>query len=226
MRLLADPNTAKNLQRFFKTGKGQYGEGDVFLGLKITVQRLLVKKYQDLSLKEIKPLLKSKIHEERSVGLLILVRLFEKSDQRNQAKIYRFYLSQIRSVNNWDLVDLTAPKIIGQYLLGKPKRILFEMARSEDLWLRRITIMSTMAFIRYNHFEETFRLARLYLKDPHDLIHKATGWALREVGKKDLKQLENFLNKYKKQMPRTMLRYSIEKFNPQKRKFYLCKEIS
>lgn len=221
IRRLADPNTAKNLQRFFKTNKGQYGEGDIFLGLKVPRQRQLVKKYQDLTLKETKQLLKSKIHEERLIGLLILVKQYEKGDQKTQTRIYRFYLAHIRAVNNWDLVDLTAPKIIGQYLLDKPRAVLYEMAQSSNLWLRRIAMLSTMAFIRQGQYQDTLALAKVYLTDPHDLIHKATGWLLREIGKKDQVQEEIFLKKYAQRMPRTMLRYALEKLPKSKQQFYL-----
>lgn len=219
---LADSKQAELLQRFFKTGKGQYGEGDVFLGIKVPIQRGVAKRYENLSLKEIQELLNSKIHEHRMVGLFILLDKYKSEDKR---KIFEFYLKNSKRINNWDLVDLSAPNIPGNFLLDKDKTILYKLAKSNNLWEKRIAIISTFAFIRNNEFRHTFRISEILLNDEHDLIHKAVGWALREVGKKDVVKLENFLKKHYKKMPRTMLRYSIERFEEGKRKRYLRGEV-
>jgi len=214
---LKDPRQAEILQRFFKTGEGQYGGGDVFLGIKIPVQRSVAKKYYDLDLKEIQELLNSKIHEYRMVGLFILIDKYKKEGE----KVFEFYLKNSKKINNWDLVDLSAPNIVGDFLLDKNKDILYKLARSENLWEKRIAIVSTFAFIRNDKFEDTLAIVEILLKDSHDLIHKAVGWMLREVGKRDEKVLEEFLKKNYQKMPRIMLRYSIEKFEEGKRKSYL-----
>lgn len=221
IRLKANPVKAKVYQRFFKTGKGQYGEGDIFLGITIPESRAIAKKYADLSFKEIQSLLKSKIHEERLIALLILVENYKKL---NEEKIVNFYLENTKYINNWDLVDLSADKIIGHYLFDKQKDILYQLAQSENLWERRIAIISTFHFIKNNQFNETLRIAEMLLKDKHDLIHKAVGWMLREIGKRDEKALERFLKINHKLMPRTMLRYAIEKFPDEKRFNYLKKQ--
>jgi len=215
----ADPKRAKITQRFFKTSPGEYGEGDVFLGIAVPEIRKLVKKYSDLKIKEIIRLLHSKIHEERLTALLIMVNKFQIKE--NKEKIYDLYLKNTKYINNWDLVDLSADKIIGDYLLNKSKSILYKLAKSKSIWERRISIIATFNFIKNNEFEETLKIAKILLNDEHDLIHKAVGWMLREVGKRDLKTEERFLKKYCKKMPRTMLRYAIEKFPEKKRKQYL-----
>lgn len=220
LQRLANPKKAKILQRFFKTGKGEYGEGDVFLGIVVPDCRSIVCNYKDAPMSVIAKLIVSKIHEHRLVGILILVEKFKKSDKKNRKKIFGFYLKNAKRINNWDLVDLSAPTI-GQYLLDKDKRVLIRLAKSKNLWERRIAIMFTFAFIRENKFNETLRIAELLLSDEHDLIHKAVGWMLREVGKRDLAIEERFLKKHYKKMPRTMLRYAIEKFEESKRKKYL-----
>ncbi|MCW3997980.1 MAG: DNA alkylation repair protein [Candidatus Bathyarchaeota archaeon] len=212
---------AKILSRFFKTGKGQYGEGDIFLGIPVPEQRKVAKKYVDLSLNNLQKLLFSKIHEHRLTALIILVSKYKKADHSGKSKIYNLYLKNTKNINNWDLVDLSAPKIVGDYLSNKDKSILFKMAKSNNLWERRIGILSTFAFIRKNNFEDALSISKLLLHDKHDLIHKAVGWMLREIGKKDQEIEEQFLKKYYMQMPRTMLRYAIEKFDKNKRKFYL-----
>lgn len=222
LKKFSDNKRAENFKWFFKTGKGEYGEGDLFIGLTVPQCRALSKKYQDLSLADISRLLHSKIHEERLIGLLILVIKFEKSSKAEQKKIFNFYLSNTRSINNWDLVDLSCYKIVGQYLLDKPKDILYKLAKSENIWERRISIISTARFITRGNCEETLKIAEILLKDKHDLIHKAVGWMLREVGKRSSQEKEEeFLNKYSKIMPRTMLRYAIERFPEGKRKYYL-----
>jgi len=227
LRSKANSAKAKILQGFFKTGKGQYGEGDIFLGIIVPEQRKIAKKYIDLDLKQIQELLKSKIHEERLTSLLILVTKYKKAeklkDEKQKQEIFKFYLENTKTINNWDLVDLSAPTIVGNYLLNKDKKILYKLANSDNLWEKRIAIVSTFGLIKNNQLEETIKIAEILLKDKHDLIHKAVGWALREIGKRDLKELEEFLNTHHKNMPRTMLRYAIEKFDDDKRKRYLEK---
>ncbi len=223
--LLAEVKPGKKaaLERFFKTGKGQYGEGDVFLGVMVPEQRKVAKKYSELSLKGIKTLLYSKIHEHRLVSLFILIDKYKRSDEKGKKEIYNFYLKNTKQVNNWDLVDLSAHKIVGDYLLDKDRKILYKLVKSKNLWERRISIISTFAFTDKKDFKDAIKICEILLKDKHDLIHKATGWVLREIGKKDQKVLEGFLKKYNKVMPRTMLRYSIERLSEAKRKFYMKK---
>ncbi len=220
----ANKKQAVILQRFFKTDPGQYGAGDIFCGLMVPQSRAIVKKFNHLTLNENKKLLASKIHEVRLVGLLILVDQFAKSDTKTKAKIVKFYLTNLKAVNNWDLVDLTAHKILGAWLLDKSPAKLYELANSKNLWARRVAIISTFAHIKNNNFQPTLRLAKKLLTDQHDLIHKAVGWMLRELGKKSPTQLHNFLNQHSKTMPRTMLRYAIEKLPPKKRLYYLKKK--
>lgn len=219
----ADAKRAKLLQRFFKTAPGQYGYGDVFLGIPVPLVRQIAKKYHGLKLKEAEKLLHSKEHEARLTALLILVDKFEKGE--NTTKIFKLYLKNAKYVNNWDLVDLSVHKIVGAYLYKKPKTILYKLARSKNLWEKRMAIIATFYFLRYNQVKETLKIASLLLNDSHDLIHKAVGWALREVGKKDLKAEEDFLRKHCKTMPRTMLRYAIERFPADKRKRYLAGRV-
>ncbi|MDD4804438.1 MAG: DNA alkylation repair protein [Candidatus Pacebacteria bacterium] len=221
LRTLADFEKANILQRFFKTKKGEYGEGDIFLGIIVPNTRKVAKNYRDLKLLEVKKLLYSKIHEERLCALLILVDKFEKGDDVEKVKVFDFYIKNAKQANNWDLVDLSAPKIVGKYLLDKPKDILYKFAESKNLWEKRISIVSTYTFIKNNQFEDTFKIAEILMNDKHDLIHKAVGWMLREVGKRFLKDEERFLKKYSKKMPRTMLRYAIEKFTESKKLSYL-----
>ena len=221
LKNLANPEKARVLSGFFKTGKGDYGEGDLFLGITVPEQRKIAKKYSALPLKDIRKLLSSKIHEYRLVALLMLIRQYEKADERGEKEIFDFYLVNTRYINNWDLVDLSAPNIIGNYLLDKDRAILYKLAKSDNLWEKRIAIMATFTFIRNNQFEDTFRIAEILLYDRHDLIHKAVGWMLRETGKRNQDREETFLKKYCGEMPRTMLRYAVEKFDEQKRRFYL-----
>jgi 3-methyladenine DNA glycosylase AlkD len=217
----ADREQAVILQRFFKTGKGEYGEGDKFYGIKVPVQRRIAKKHRDIAPADIQELLNSPVHEERLVGLFILVDQYTGSDDKAKEKLFRFYLKNTKNINNWDLVDLSAPKIIGAHLLNRDKNILFKLAESENLWEKRIAILSTYTFIKNNHFDTTFRISKILLNDTHDLIHKGVGWMLREVGNQNLEEEENFLKKHYKTMPRTMLRYAIEKFPEKRRKAYL-----
>ena len=218
---LGNPERAKSLSWFFKTGKGQYGEGDIFLGISVPEQRKVAKRYIDLSLKDLQELLSSRIHEHRLTALLILVFKYEKADNVGKEQIFSFYLKNTENINNWDLVDLSAPRITGDYLYKRDRSILFKLAKSDNLWERRIAILSTFNFIRNNDFEDSLNIAKLLLHDEHDLIHKAVGWMLREIGKKDQEIEERFASEYCSEMPRTMLRYAIEKFDENKRKYYL-----
>jgi len=215
---------ANVLQRFFKTGKGEYAEGDIFAGLTVPTSRKIARQFKNLSYSELSKLIKSKIHEERLIALFIIVGRMKKAAVKDKEKIYKFYIKNLRYVNNWDLVDLSAEKIIGEYLLDKDKKLLFELAKGK-LWERRIAIMSTFNFIKKNDYKTTLKLCKFLLNDKEDLIHKATGWMLREIGNRDLKTEEDFLKQYYKTMPRTMLRYSIEKFTEKKRKAYLLGKI-
>jgi len=217
----ADAEKAKVLARFFKTGKGEYGEGDMFLGIVVPHQRTVAKRFRELPLAEVRTLLESPVHEHRLTALLILTCQYPKADVKGKRRIYEFYLRSTRYVNNWDLVDLSAPNIVGEYLRGRPRAILFRLARSKSLWERRIAVLATFAFIRQGELRETFRIAELLLGDRHDLIHKAVGWMLREVGKRDGEALEDFLRRHAARMPRTMLRYATERFPLQKRRRYL-----
>lgn len=234
LKSLANPKKANILQGFFKTGKDQYGEGDVLLGITVPISRGVAKKYADLSFENLQVLLDSKIHEERFIALMILVRRFEahagvspagQKTSDEQRDVFNFYMKNYKNINNWDLVDLSAPNIVGNYLLDKNRDILYEFAKSNNLWKKRIAILSTFTFIRKNQFEDTLKISEILLNDKHDLIHKAVGWMLREIGKRNLKVEENFLKKNYKKMPRTMLRYAIEKFEEKKRKMYLNGEI-
>jgi 3-methyladenine DNA glycosylase AlkD len=221
IRSQADPKRAKSLSRFFKTGKGQYGQGDKFLGLTVPQSRSIAKKYLDINRTDFAPLLKSKYHEERLIALLILNYKFEKATEDEQHKIFSFYLSNTRYVNNWDLVDSSAPYIVGNYLLNKDTSILYKLAKSDDLWEKRIAIVATLMFIKHNKLTDTLKISKILISDKHDLIHKAVGWSLRELGKKDQKLLENFLKENIRELPRTTLRYAIERFPEPKRKAYL-----
>lgn len=216
------PDKVRILSGFFKTGHGQYGEGDIFLGIYVPVQRQIAKRYSDLDFKSLEILLKSKIHEHRLGALYILIGQYKKADEKNKEKIYKFYLKNIKGINNWDLVDTSCPNVVGQWLKDRPKDILYKMAKSKNLWQKRIAVISTLAFIRFGQFTDTLKISELLMNDKHDLIHKAVGWMLREVGKQDEKVLKKFLDKFAAKMPRTMLRYSIEKFNQSDRNYYLC----
>jgi len=220
---MADSKRAKLFRGFFKTGKGEYGEGDIFYGITVPESRRIAEKYKNLEFSEYQKIFKSKVHEERLIAVLILVHNFENGSQKNRKRIYDFYLKSARYINNWDLVDLSAHKILGAYLSGKTKTILYELAKSKNIWERRIAIIATAWFIKNKEFADTLKISETLLKDEHDLIHKAVGWMLREVGKRNIKTEEKFLKKHYKKMPRTMLRYAIERFPEKKRKFYLNK---
>lgn len=222
MRAIADPMKAEVLRRFFKTGKGEYGEGDKFLGVIVPKQRKLASAFWELSTGELVKLLASRVHEERLTSLLILVKKFEEAGTGLERKrIFNFYVKNLKWVNNWDLVDLSAPNIVGKYLLDKDRAVLYKLANSKNRWERRVAIVATWAFIRQGDFADTLKIAERLTVDNFDLIHKACGWMLREVGKRNKQLLLGFLNKNKKQMPRIMLRYSIEKLSIAERKKYL-----
>lgn len=221
IRKLADPEKAAILQRFFKTGRGDYAEGDIFIGVAVPDLRKLSKKHGGMSLRDAVKLLRSRIHEERMIALLILLDMYRKSGADGKEKIFRAYLGNTGHINNWDLVDISAKHIVGDYLADRQRSVLYRLARSPYLWERRIAILSTFHFIERRQFEDTLAIALALIKDEHDLIHKAVGWMLREVGKRDMAAEERFLQKYHGNMPRTMLRYAIERFPERKRRRYL-----
>lgn len=211
---------AKVLQRFFKTGPGEYGEGDVFLGIVVPELRKLAKAYVSLDFSDLTRLLQSPIHEERMLSLLILIQKYQKNAD-DRAFCYQFYVSHKIHINNWDLVDVSAPSIVGHYLFDRDSSILLRFAKSRHLWTKRIAMVSTFHFIREHEFDNTLKIAELLLYDQHDLIHKAVGWMLREIGKRDILIEKQFLDQYYTVMPRTMLRYAIEKFDEKERLHYL-----
>ena len=232
LRRLARAEKAEVLSRFFKTGKGQYGEGDRFLGVMVPEQRQVAKKFfaarEDRScpavLSVVGELLKSGFHEDRLTALLILVEQYKSSGEEERKRLFDFYLKNLRHINNWDLVDLSAPNIVGAHLLAKDNSMLFTLAESDHLWTRRVAVLATFAFIKAGRFAETLSLAERLLvekQDGHDLMHKAIGWMLREVGKRDQLVLESFLNQFAARLPRTALRYAIERFDEPTRHRYL-----
>ncbi|MCX5718409.1 MAG: DNA alkylation repair protein [Nitrospirae bacterium] len=225
LQVLGDRERVKVLQRFFKTAQGEYGEGDVFVGLRVPEIRKLAKEYQALPFAEIIRLLQSFIHEARLLSLLILVRAYTQGDASLQEQIFNLYLQNTRFINNWDLVDASAEYIVGSHLRYRSRSPLHALAVSNLLWDRRISIMATFHYIKCGEFAETLRIAELLLRDPEDLIHKAVGWMLREIGKRDRFTEEEFLKVHYKIMPRTMLRYAIEKFPEKLRQQYLRGEI-
>jgi 3-methyladenine DNA glycosylase AlkD len=227
----SNPKQAKVLSGFFKTKKGEYGEGDIFLGIKVPVQRKISKKY-DLSFEELQKLLDSKIHEYRMCALFILIKKYETATKEKntnlQNQAFEFYINNVKkgNINNWDLVDLSAPNICGEFIFNNPenKKTLYELASSGKVWEKRVAIISTFAFIKNKSTKDTYKIAEILLNDEHDLIQKAVGWMLRECGKRvNEKELCQFLEKYSKKMPRTMLRYSIERLSKQKKKHYMLK---
>ncbi len=222
---LGNQEKANFALRFFRTGKGEYGEGDVFLGLTVFEQRKIAAKYTDLGFLDIQKLLDSKYHEFRLVALVILMHQYKRADKFGKKKIYDLYLKNTKRINNWDLVDISASNIVGDFLLDKDRKTLYKLAMSDSLWEKRISVISTLAFIRKNEFEDTISISKILLFDKHDLIHKAVGWMLREVGKRDLKVLCKFLDKHYKIMPRTMLRYSLEKLEKNKKEFYMGRKL-
>ena len=225
IRSHSDPEKADVLKRFFKTGKGEYAEGDVFLGIMVPEQRAIAKRFADLSLSDAEKLLHSCFHEERLIALFILIGFFEKGGEDARREIFSLYLENTGHINNWDLIDLSAPKIVGEFLFREEKGIslLRDLAVSAYLWERRIAIVSTFQYLKHGSVDETLEIAELLLSDKHDLIHKSVGWMLREAGKRSLSAEEDFLKKHASTMPRTMLRYAIEKFQEEKRKKYMIK---
>jgi len=221
LRKRANPQQARILQKFFKTAPGEYAQGDVFLGIKVPVLRSLAKQYQRLSFGEVLRLLKSPIHEERFLSLLILILKYRSSNVTGKAKIFKAYLKNSRWINNWDLVDLSAKHIAGDFLYTRNRKVLYKLAQSGLLWDRRIAVLTTFYFIEKNDFKDILKLAGILITDEHDLIHKAVGWMLREVGKRDRLTEEKFLNSHYRIMPRTMLRYAIELFPYSRRQNYL-----
>jgi 3-methyladenine DNA glycosylase AlkD len=220
---LKNPKKAVVLQRFFKTRKGEYGEGDVFLGIAVPLQRIIAKKYyQELSFDDQHKLLINKIHEYRLTALFCLVLQFQKGDEKKRKATYEFYLRHTKGINNWDMVDLSAPNIVGAFLLDKKERkVLYKLARSKNIWEKRIAMLATYQFIKNNNFDDAINIAEILLRDKHDLIHKAVGWMLREIGKRNQKTEIEFLKKYHKQMPRVMLRYAVEKFSEKQKTAFL-----
>ena len=228
VQALANPKKAKLVQGYFKTGPGQYGEGDIFLGLTVPQSRSIAVKYKDLAYLEISALLKSKNHEERFIALVILIHNYKYGNEKDRKKIYNFYLKHLRYINNWDLVDLSAHSILGAWLMDKDRKMLLKLATSQNLWSRRIAVVATYHFIKYEKSSAwTFKIAEILLNDKHDLIHKAIGWMLREIGKNiSHEEEEIFLKKHYKNMPRTMLRYAIEHFDPALRQAYMKNKIA
>ena len=218
----ASAKKAKVLARFFKTGSGEYGEGDIFIGVVVPDTRRVAKSFVTINLREAEELLHSKIHEERLCAILILLEKFRKGDQKTRERIYKLYLENTKYINNWDLIDLSAQYIVGEFLIDKPKDILYELAKAKSLWERRIAMLATFNYICRGKHQETLKIAEILLQDEQDLIQKAVGWMLREVGKRcSEKTLEDFLQERYKQMPRTMLRYAIERLPEKKRQSYL-----
>lgn len=225
MRKLANKKIAEHSQRFFKTGKGQYGEGDIYLGIRVPVLRKIAKKFRRISLAEVSKLLESKFHEERLLSILMLVNLFKSGDEDDQELIYELYLDKTKFINNWDIVDISAGNIVGAFLFEKDKAPLYRLVFSENLWERRIAIVATFYFIRNDEFDDTLKIAEILFTDKEDLIHKAVGWMLREVGKRVIEIEEEFLEEHYLKMPRTMLRYAIERFPETRRKMYLKGQV-
>lgn len=220
----ASKEKAAVLQRFFKTGKGQYGEGDVFLGVVVpNIRKICTEYYKEISLTDIEYFLHSEIHEYRLFALLVLVKQFEKGNDTERSNIYKYYLKNTKYINNWDLVDLTAPNIVGRFLLNNDRNILYKLVKSKSIWEVRIAVLATFTFIREGDFVDILEISKLLLNHNHDLIHKAVGWMLREVGKRDIRSLRAFLDGNASIMPRTMLRYAIEKFDKEERLKYMLK---
>lgn len=225
LHAFADPDSATQQQRYFKTGPGEYGEGDVFLGVRVPMVRRIAREHRTLPLSECTKLLESEIHEERLLALLILVLAFEKGDEATRKAIHELYLSHTSFVNNWDLVDTSAEHLVGAYLEPDDTRLLEQLAASGLVWDRRIAMMATFSWIKRGEFAGAIRIAEMLQSDPHDLIHKAVGWMIREIGKRDQDTAEAFLRPRYRELPRTMLRYAIEKFPPEQRKAYLAGTI-
>ncbi len=221
LKKFADANRANISKKFFKTGPGEYGEGDIFLGIRVPLLRNISKEYEDVESEILKLLLNSPVHEERLLSLFILIRQYQNGTDGKKEKIFKFYINNTRFINNWDLIDISAPHIVGDWLMDKSKKPIYKMAKSKSLWERRISIVATFTFIKHGMFSDTFDITKDLLQDKEDLIHKAAGWMLREVGKRDVLILKSFIKEHYANMPRTMLRYAIEKFPEPERKAYL-----
>lgn len=221
LREHSDSDDARFLQRFFKTGRGEYGEGDRFLGIRVPIVRRLAMELRELPLDQIEALLHDRWHEARLLALILLGDAYERGSPSERAAIFDLYLSNTDHINNWDLVDVSAARVVGAHLANRPRKLLDRLARSPKLWERRIAIIATQAFIRNGELDDTIRLANVLLHDSHDLIHKAVGWMLREVGNRDRTRLEAFLDEHAREMPRTMLRYAIEKLPPADRRRFM-----
>ena len=217
----SDPQSARDLAVFFKTGKGEYGEGDEFCGITVPELRKIAKRYLHLPLADVKKLLGSRVHEHRFTALEILVFQFEAGDESAKKRVFDFYLKHARYINNWDLVDTSAPYIVGEHLATRPRKVLYQLAKSSNIWERRIAIIATLAFIRSGDLKDTFGIAAVLLKDKQDLIHKAVGWMLREAGKRSEPAMLNFLAQHYASIPRTALRYAIERLPEPQRKAIL-----
>ena len=217
LQALSDAEKREIFPKFFKAGKGEYGEGDRFLGVTVPNIRTIAKLHKDISIEEIRDLIQSEWHEVRLCALIIMVEKSKKKDEALRKELFNLYLSQTKRINNWDLVDLSCRFIIGEYLLDKSRDILYQLAQSPLLWDNRIAIVSTYAFIRKGQLEDTYALSDLMMQHPHDLMHKAIGWMLREAGKRDSERLYDYVMSHRADMPRTMLRYAIEKFSPKER---------
>jgi 3-methyladenine DNA glycosylase AlkD len=221
----ANPVKGEFLQKFFKTGPGQYAEGDIFLGITVPAQRTIAKQFPDLPLSDLDQLITSKYHEFRLIALLILCQQAKQArrleDLPKRKEIFDFYLAHTAQINNWDLVDLSAPEIVGHFLLERPRKILYKLVKSKNLWERRIAVLATFPFIKNKDFTDVLKISELLLKDQHDLMHKAVGWMLREVGKKDRTVLDQFLRDHYHEMPRTTLRYAIEHYPESERQKFL-----
>jgi 3-methyladenine DNA glycosylase AlkD len=224
IQAVANPEKAEFLRRFFKTGPGQYGEGDRFLGIVVPVTRRIARAHRQTPLSEIEKLLQNPYHEIRLCALLILTERSKKATEKEREAIYHFYLQHTDYINNWDLVDLTCPEIVGKYLLNKDRKTLYDLAGKPHLWKQRIAIVSTLTFIRQGEFADTFALAEKLINHRHDLIHKACGWMLREAGKRDRDALTGFLENFAHLLPRTALRYAIEHYPPEKRHYFMQKK--
>ena len=221
LKSLAEPHRAEVLHRFFQTQKGGYGEGDQFLGVTVPDQRKIAKQFDTLNLPDLEKLLQSPIHEHRLTSLFIIVRQFERGHEKQRNQLIALYKKNLRYVNNWDLVDSSAPYLLWVHLWCKSKKVLYKYAKSPNIWRRRVGILSTFGFIKQGEYKDSLAIIKILLNDRHDLIHKASGWMLREIGKRDKEVLVNFLNKHCETMPRTMLRYAIEKFNDRERIYYM-----
>lgn len=223
LRSLGDKEIAQHSRKFFKTARGEYGEGDQFIGVRVPVTRKIANTYKNTPLIEIEKLLSSKFHEERLLAVIMLANVAKTADEQLLKTLYQIYIKNSKYINNWDIVDSSAPHIVGKYLYNNNRSPLYKFARSRSLWEKRISIISTLYFIKQDDYTDTLAIAEILLNDSHDLIHKACGWMLREVGNRNIEAEEAFLRQHYQHMPRTMLRYAIEKFPEVKRQKYLRK---